>query len=230
MFPERWSTLFRLETAQRGPLLEKQREIFYHSPVARLCCDHDRAWVHAGQPVEFFSLGLPRGRGGILTAQSPLVGRMMKILVDADACPKPVLEICMGLGHKYGVPVWTVAGFDHHIESDHHVTVGSDPQEADIKVINLTEAGDIVVTQDWGLAAVVLGKGARCLSPHGREFRSDRVLFLLEEREVKAKVRRSGARIRGPGKRTAEDDRRFENRLERILSSSPLRMAGTAPE
>ena len=144
----------------------------------------------------------------------------MKILVDADACPKPVLEICMRLGRKYGVPVWTVASFDHSIESDHHVTVGADFQEADIKVINLTEAGDIVITQDWGLAAVVLGKGATCLSPHGREFHSDRVPFLLEEREVKAKVRRSGGRTKGPGKRTSEDDRRFENRLEKVLSSA----------
>ena len=144
----------------------------------------------------------------------------MKILVDADACPKPVLEICMRLGRKYEVPVWTVASFEHYVESDHHVTVGTDFQEADIKVINLTEAGDIVITQDWGLAAVVLGKGAACLSPHGREFRSDRVPFLLEEREVKAKVRRSGGRTKGRGKRTSEDDRRFETRLERVLSSS----------
>jgi uncharacterized protein len=146
---------------------------------------------------------------------------MMKILVDADACPRPVLEICMRLGQKYGVPVWTVASFDHNIESDHHVTVGTDFQEADIKVINLTEAGDIVVTQDWGLAAIVLGKGAKCLSPHGREFHSERVPFLLEERQVKAKLRRSGARTKGPKKRRSEDDRQFETRLDRILSSSP---------
>lgn len=154
----------------------------------------------------------------------------MKILVDADACPKSALEICMRLGHKYGVPVWTVASFDHDIESDHHVTVGTDFQEADIKVINLTETGDIVITQDWGLAAIVLGKDAKCLSPHGREFHSDRVLFLLEEREVKAKVRRSGGRTKGPRKRTAEDDRRFENLLERVLSSSRQKIIDTASE
>lgn len=141
-------------------------------------------------------------------------------MVDADACPRPVLEICRRLGQKYEVPVWTVASFNHSIESDHHVTVGDGFQEADIRVINLTKAGDIVITQDWGLAAVVLGKGARCLSPHGREFHSERVPFLLEERQVKAKVRRSGGRTRGPGKRTSEDDQRFENRLEKILNSS----------
>ncbi len=144
----------------------------------------------------------------------------MKIIVDADACPKPVFDICMKLGHQYGVQVWTVASFHHSIESDHHVVVGDDSQEADIKIINMTEEGDIVVTQDWGLAAVVLGKGARCLSPTGREFRSDRIPFLLEEREVKSKLRRAGGRTKGPKKRTFEDDRRFEACLERKLSGA----------
>jgi uncharacterized protein len=144
----------------------------------------------------------------------------MKILVDADACPKSVLQICIGLGHRYDVPVWTVASFNHNIESDHHVLVGSDAQEADIKVMNLAETGDVVVTQDWGLAAVTLGKGAASLSPSGREFRSGKIEFLLEEREVKAKIRRGGGRTRGPRKRTVEDDQRFERALEQILRRS----------
>jgi uncharacterized protein YaiI (UPF0178 family) len=143
----------------------------------------------------------------------------MKMIVDADACPKSVFLICMKVGHQYGVEVWTVASFDHSIDSDHHVVVGNDPQEADIKIINLTEENDIVVTQDWGLAAVALGKGARCLSPAGREYRSDRIQFLLEEREVKSKVRRSGGRTKGPKKRTSGEDRRFEACLEGILQN-----------
>ncbi len=153
----------------------------------------------------------------VLCANIKTVEDSMKILVDADACPKSVFRICVKIGHQYGIQVWTVASFNHSIESDHHVVVGSDPQEADIKIINLTEQGDIVVTQDWGLAAVVLGKGARCLSPAGREFRPDRIEFLLEEREIKSKLRRSGVRTKGPKKRTSEEDRRFEACLERIL-------------
>ena len=142
----------------------------------------------------------------------------MKILVDADACPKSVLRICMDLGRKYDIPVWTVSSFNHTVESDHHIMVGTDPQETDFKTINITEAGDIVITQDWGLAAVVLGKGARCLSPAGREYLPDRMTFMLEEREMKARFRRSGGRTRGPKKRTSEDDRRFESSLKRILA------------
>jgi uncharacterized protein YaiI (UPF0178 family) len=141
----------------------------------------------------------------------------MKILIDADACPRSVLHICMRLGRKYNIPVWTVASFNHDIGSDHPVVVGDDSQEADMKIMNLNEAGDVVVTGDWGLAAMVLGKGAKCLSPTGREFRTEKIGFLLEEREVKAKFRRGGGRTKGPKKRTSGDDRRFEIRLEQIL-------------
>ena len=141
----------------------------------------------------------------------------MKILVDADACPKVVLQLCLQTGRNYDVPVWTVASFNHNIVSDHHITVGSASQEADIKVINLTEAGDIVVTQDWGLASMVLGKTAYCLSPLGKEYNPERIEFLLEEREIKAKFRRGGGRTKGPAKRTPEDDRRFAAVLEGII-------------
>ena len=146
----------------------------------------------------------------------------MKILVDADACPKSALQICREVGEKYDVPLVTVANFNHRIESDHHIIVGNDPQETDLKIINSTEAGDIVVTQDWGLAAIVLGKGARCLSPAGREYRSDKIDFLLEERDIKAKFRRGGGRTKGPKKRSFEDDQKFETCLEKILSQQQV--------
>ena len=141
----------------------------------------------------------------------------MKILVDGDACPKSVLRICKKVGRKYGVPVWSVASFHHNIESDHHVLVGDASQEADIKIMNMTDEGDVVVTGDGGLAAIVVGKGAKSLSPTGWEFRSDRIDFMLEEREIKSKVRRAGGRTKGPKRRTVEDDRRFEVCLEQSL-------------
>lgn len=142
----------------------------------------------------------------------------MKILVDADACPKKVLQICMVLGAQHGVDVWTVASFNHNIISDHHVVVGDNDQEADIKVLNLTEAADVIITQDWGLAAMTLGKKARCISPAGREFRNDTIDFLLEERNMKAKLRRSGGKTKGPHKRTAQEDANFEACLASILA------------
>lgn len=141
----------------------------------------------------------------------------MKILVDADACPKKALQICMELGAKYAVNVWTVASFNHNIISDNHIVVGDNDQETDIKVLNLTETGDVIVTQDWGLAAMALGKKARCISPAGREFSNENIDFLLEEREMKAKLRRNGGRTKGPSKRTVQEDIRFQECLEDIL-------------
>lgn len=148
----------------------------------------------------------------------------MKIIVDADACPKNALQLCMQLGGEYSVAVWTVASFNHNVVSDHHVVVGNAPQEADIKVINLTEAGDAVITQDWGLAAMVLGKPAYCLSPSGRQYRPDNIEFLMEEREIKAKLRRGGGRTKGPPKRTPEDDRAFAAALRKILDQATGKM------
>ena len=141
----------------------------------------------------------------------------MKILVDADGCPKSVLRICMKVGRSHGIRVWSVAGFDHNIASNHHVVVGDAPQEADIKIMNLTEEGDLVVTQDWGLAAMVLGKGAACLNPAGWEYRSEKIEFLLEAREAKNRFRRGGGRTKGPKKRTIKEDRRFESCLTSLL-------------
>ncbi|MFS8581375.1 MAG: DUF188 domain-containing protein [Limnochordales bacterium] len=102
-----------------------------------------------------------------------------------------------------------------------HVTVGDAPDEADLAVVNRTRPGDIVVTQDWGLAALVLGKGARCLSPAGYEYTPQRIDFQLHERHVKAKHRRAGGRTRGPRARTDADDQRFERTLRRLLENRP---------
>lgn len=143
----------------------------------------------------------------------------MKILIDADACPRTVLQICLRLGQKYKVPVWTVASCNHDISSDHHIVVGNSSQETDLKVVNLTKAGDVIVTQDFGLAAMIIAKGARALGPSGKEYRSETIDFLLEEREFKAKFRRAGGRTKGPRKRTLEEDRRFEELLECILAA-----------
>lgn len=141
----------------------------------------------------------------------------MKVIIDADACPKQVLAECIRQGKQYGIEIVTVANFNHQVHSPQHIVVGGDSQEADIAIANIVSPGDIVVTQDWGLAALVIGKGAVGLSPSGREYKNETIDFLLEEREVKAKRRRSGYRTKGPKKRQAEDDIRFSQTLARII-------------
>jgi hypothetical protein len=147
----------------------------------------------------------------------------LKIVVDADACPANVLRICREAAQKRDIPLWTVASFNHNIESEGHIVVGDDPQETDIAVANAAQAGDIVVTQDWGLAALVLGKGASAISPNGKIYRPETIPFLLEERELKARLRRGGVRSKGPAKRTSAADRRFAANLKKLLSPDLMR-------
>ena len=142
----------------------------------------------------------------------------MKVIVDADACPKGCLEAVLKLSREAGVKTVTVADFSHEIESDCHITVGGDSQAADIKTVNMTERGDIVVTQDIGLAAIVLAKGGLAIGPAGQEYREENIESALAEREIKAKFRRSGGRTKGPSKRTAEDDRRFADAFGAMLA------------
>lgn len=143
---------------------------------------------------------------------------ILKIIIDADACPKSVLKHTVETGAKYGIPVITVASFNHNIISSQHITVESGSQEADLKIINITTPGDIIITQDWGLAALVMSKNASAISPAGIEYDPERMTFMLEEREIKAKFRRNGGRTKGPKKRAAEDDIRFLRTLENMVS------------
>lgn len=141
----------------------------------------------------------------------------MKIIVDADATPWQALEICREAARRYGVELWTVASFNHHIDSENHITVGNNPQEADLKIVNISKKGDLVVTQDFGLAAVALARGAAAISPAGKVYSPETIDFLLEERELKAKHRRGGGRTRGPAKRTVNDNEKFRKNLFRLL-------------
>lgn len=140
------------------------------------------------------------------------------IIIDADASPKRVREITLEVARKYGWEVVTVASFHHQIEGAHrHITTGDEAQATDMVILNLLKRGDIVVTQDWGLAALVLGKGGSTLSPHGYIFREEKMDFLLEERHLKAKFRRMGGRTKGPATRTKGDDEKFRKALEKLI-------------
>lgn len=137
--------------------------------------------------------------------------------MDADACPRNCLQIIQKLADTYQYQVVTVASFNHRIDNPIHLIVGDESQAADIAVINRTQPGDIVVTQDWGLAAMVLAKQAQALSPQGQIFEAGQMNSLLEERHLLAEYRRSGGRAKGPTKRTWNDDERFMESFIRAL-------------
>ncbi len=119
-----------------------------------------------------------------------------------------------------------MASVNHVVENwgpwHRHVVVGPEPQATDLALANRARPGDVVVTQDWGLAALVLGRGCRAVSPGGYTYRPETIGFLLEEREIKARYRRGGGRTKGPRPRGAGDEARFERALVAALTAPDL--------
>ena len=128
------------------------------------------------------------------------------------------MNIIQRLAAEYSYKLITVASFNHRIDHPNHVITGDENQATDIAVINQTHPGDIVVTQDWGLAALVLGKKAKAITPHGRIYKAEQMDLLLEERNILAKIRRSGGRTKGPAKWTPKDGDHFARNFEMLLS------------
>ena len=140
----------------------------------------------------------------------------MKIFIDADGCP--VVDIAVRTAKKYGIPCTIICDTSHSIyrEGAETIVVDKGADSADIRLVNLVSAGDIAVTQDYGLAAMCLSRGAVVLDQDGRRYSDENISGLLEFRAVSAKIRRSGGRTKGRPKRTAQQDKDFENALNEI--------------
>ncbi|PKM76480.1 MAG: YaiI/YqxD family protein [Firmicutes bacterium HGW-Firmicutes-15] len=143
----------------------------------------------------------------------------MKILVDADACP--VKDIIEKVAKKYRLELVLVSNINHLIESAYGevVVVDGASQAADMAIINRTLTGDIVITQDYGLASIALAKGGLALHPLGKQYTEDNIDGLLMQRYINNKVRKAGGRIHGPHKRIAADNSLFEERLTAIINN-----------
>lgn len=141
----------------------------------------------------------------------------MKILVDADACP--VTHIVIRLARKRGIPVVLVTDDSHVMESSYAeiVTVGQGADAADLALINRAEKGDVVVTQDYGVAALALGKKACAINQNGLRYTDENIDALLNERHESGKARRAGRRAGGFRKRTEAENARFAEAFEDLL-------------
>ena len=142
----------------------------------------------------------------------------MTIYIDADACP--VTRIAENIACRHGIPVTLLCDTNHLLSSDYSTVrvIGAGADAVDFALINLCRRGDIVVTQDYGVAALALGKGARAIHQSGRWYTDENIDLLLMERRMAKKARRSGKHhLKGPARRTEEDDRRFSESFERML-------------
>lgn len=140
------------------------------------------------------------------------------IVVDADACPvkAEIGEAAL----QYDTPVLMVASHDHRLspqEGIEIVQVDRSSQSVDLYIANHIARGDIVITQDFGLACIAIGKGAVVLSPRGEQYTDDNIDYLMERRHELAKRRRTGGRTRGPKAMNQADRDRFQQKLTKVL-------------
>lgn len=145
----------------------------------------------------------------------------MKIYVDADACP--VVKIVEDIAKKYELPCVLLCDTNHVLSSDYSevIVVGAGADAVDFKLISLLKKGekDIVVTQDYGVAAMALGKDAFAIHQSGKWYTNENIDMMLMERHLAKKERRSNSKhhMKGPRKRTEEDDIRFSESFEKMV-------------
>jgi len=141
----------------------------------------------------------------------------MELFIDADGCP--VIDICIRLARQYAVPCTIFCDTAHHFERDgvRTITVSKGADSVDFALVNQVHTGDLVVTQDYGLAAMCLSRHAIPIHQDGKVYTTDNIDSLLFFRAAAKKIRNSGGRLKGPSRRTKEQDRSFAAALEHLL-------------
>lgn len=143
----------------------------------------------------------------------------MKILIDADGCP--VVDLTVRLAEKYGIECTILCDTSHEFnrEGAKTVVVEKGADSVDFRIVNLVGEGDIVVTQDYGLAAMCLARKAIPVSQNGMVYTDKNIDQLLFTRYVSKKIRKAGGRMKGPSKRTPERDKAFAAALEKLIQA-----------
>lgn len=145
---------------------------------------------------------------------------MPHILVDADACP--VVRIVEDIARRFACPVTLLCDTNHILQSETSQVrvIGAGADAVDFALFNLCHTGDVVVTQDYGVAAMALGKGAYAIHQSGRLYTNENIDQLLMERHLAKKARQSSKHhLKGSRKRTREDDERFERAFTQLLQT-----------
>ncbi len=141
----------------------------------------------------------------------------MKVLIDADACP--VVDIAVSLCRDRGVFCLLVCDTAHQMcrLGAETLVIDQGADSADFALVNRVSPGDIVVTQDYGLASMCLAKGARVLHQDGWEYTAWNIDALLLQRHEARKFRDAGGRTKGPKKREKSQDQAFFDAFGKLL-------------
>ena len=144
----------------------------------------------------------------------------MKVLIDADACP--VVDIAVSACKQYDIECVLCCDTAHMIHRHGAETLVFDKgaDSVDFALANRVNTGDLVITQDYGLASMCLAKGAQVLHQDGWEYTTYNIDALLFSRHESRKYRASGGRTKGPSKRTREQDIAFEAAIRKLLQQT----------
>ena len=143
---------------------------------------------------------------------------MMRVLIDADGCP--VVDVTISLANKYGWTCLILCDTSHFFERPGAKTLTFDKgaDSVDFALVNLAQAGEIVVTQDYGLAAMCLAKRAVPINQNGQRYTAANIDALLLSRHTARVIRSTGKYPKGPAKRKEAQNRAFEAALTKLLS------------
>lgn len=141
----------------------------------------------------------------------------MKIYIDADACP--VVDEVAYIGAKNNLEVIIVCDDCHVVEREGFKTIVVEKgfDSADYKILSLVEPGDLVVTNDYGLSALVLSKQCTVIDFDGKEVNNLIIDSMLESRAFSAKMRKSKVRLKGPSKRNKDQNDVFMSKLSLLI-------------
>ncbi|HHX63021.1 MAG TPA: YaiI/YqxD family protein [Epulopiscium sp.] len=141
----------------------------------------------------------------------------MKIYIDADGCP--VVNLTVDIAKEYDIPVIIVKNYAHEITNPYAtiVTVDIAPDSADYYIINNIENGDLVITQDYGVAAITISKEAICITQNGLIIASHNIDGLLNSRHMNQQLRKNKRSYSKIKKRTSQDNINFEHQLRSLI-------------
>ncbi|WP_425446092.1 YaiI/YqxD family protein [Dethiothermospora halolimnae] len=142
----------------------------------------------------------------------------MKIIVDGDACP--VKDIILQISKEYSISTVFIVSINHILSANDGIEIkycDNYSQSVDIEIVNTVSKGDIVVTNDYGLASLVISKNCYCISPKGNIFNKDNIDNYLLRRHISMIERKKGTKTKGPKKRNKQDDIRFKEGLIKLI-------------
>jgi uncharacterized protein YaiI (UPF0178 family) len=145
----------------------------------------------------------------------------MQIWVDADACPAAIKEIIYRAADRLKIAATLVANSTLRTPPSPFIRslqVEQGPDVADAKIAQLMAPGDLVVTADIPLAAIVIDKGGHALNPRGEVYTADNIREALSMRNFMESLRQGGVETGGPAPFGMADRQAFGKQLDRFLA------------